>query len=212
MSKEIPPYSTSKDKSIEELRSTNYLVILFGSACVLFHLVLFHLLFTEGLGVVFLIFAYTFPLLALFILVLIKGIRKRKTIPYWYVYSLLILCFIVFLWSPPFIKPTRSALERTYRMNARELVIEDIKSGKLSSENGIIHVPFEKYGRVSFYRNFSNPQIDNAISTSIHYKRGLGVSFTTDARFFAHKDVLTYYEIPVNGKHWIITDGSLFDN
>ena len=154
-------------------------------------------IYVDGLGVVFtIVFPFSALILALLIISIVMGVRKRKFVQNWYLYCLAILMVGLFLWTP-LLRISRDKLDLAIRMNDRKSVVEDIKAGELQPKERWLAVPFEKYGRVSFaYTYNTNNRQENAVQVNSTPTNGLMVTFTTNGGFFSHKDLLIYVERP----------------
>lgn len=165
---------------------------------------IFQSIYVDGLGVaITVVFPYSLIILIIAIISFFRGYSVRKEFSRWFVQGLIILLLgILILWTP-ILKHSRSFVERNWRWNTRNQVVDDIKSGNLKPYAGIekinmdgfekyyVVVPFEKYGRVSFQEI---QRIDNAIEVQQTPETGYVIIFTTYGGFFSTKEILVYIE------------------
>jgi len=152
-------------------------------------------IYVDGIGVVI---AIVFPFSALILCILIGtfiiGLRKRKQATMWFLHCLIILSLGLILWTP-LLSIARDQIDLTWRKHSRQIVVDDIISGKLLHENGYAVVPFEKYGRVSFSTKYlDHMKLENTVTVDSNILDGLQVLFVTNGGFFGPKDMLVYVE------------------
>lgn len=198
--------SSGPDYPKQERKSTmkRWQIVLIILVVLLITLAFFLSINVDGIGLISIIFPFSFFILLLAIFSFILGYRTRKTSAGWFVYSLVILFSgFITLWTPV-LKNTRELIERNWRWESREQVVKDIQSGKLKAfmnvETGIngytsyyVAVPFKTYGRVSF-RNFGEK--DNVVEVLMTTETGMIINFTTDGGFFGPVSYLSYVKNP----------------
>lgn len=165
---------------------------------------IFQSIYVDGIAVALtVVFPFSLLILIATIISFIFGYKRRKEVSRWYVQSLIIISMgLMVLWTP-FLKHSRSFLERNWRWDARNEVVSDIKSGDLTpfagmgkkqmdgNESYYVLVPFGKYGRVSFDEVHGN---ENAVEVHITPETGYMITFTTNGGFFGPKSQLIYVE------------------
>lgn len=160
-------------------------------------------IFVAGLAQVFVLFPGLFIIIVISVISFRKGFKTRDKQKNWYIFGIIILSLgVLALWSP-FYKYTRSVIERKWRWEARNHVVEAVISGELKPYTGIdiektndgviyyVVVPFEKFGRVSFR---AVKEEENSIEVQITPETGYRIIFITNSVFGGSDSELIYIQ------------------